>query len=192
VARQNLPSVGEQANLGGPAAGEVAARSASLVAAVADASRATWEQAGGVRAQALVLRRRALMLAQRDALDYARARAELDKRDGSRDFELGEAVRAAAQAPLELASLAADVAQLAASVAARGAGDLRADAAIAALLATGAARAAAHLVEINLIASADDEVTRAARAHVETAAAAAAAASMEELPGSARPVGERG
>ena len=64
--------------------------------------------------------------------------------------------------PLEIAEAAVDVASLAAVVAERGEQALRADAVAAALLAQGAARAAATLVEVNLgTTSADERVARA-------------------------------
>jgi hypothetical protein len=131
--------MGEQANLSGPAAGKVTGRAASLVATIVDASRPAWAQAGGARALALILRRQALAqrdaLTQRAAMDYARARAELGSRDGTRDLEFGEVVRAAAQAPVATAAIAAiavDIAQLAALLASPGAADRRAHAAAAA------------------------------------------------------------
>jgi hypothetical protein len=131
--------MGEQANLSGPAAGKVTGRAASLVATIVDASRPAWAQAGGARALALILRRQALAqrpaLTQRAAMDDARARAELGSRDGTRDLEFGEVVRAAAQAPVATAAIAAiavDIAQLAALLASPGAADRRAHAAAAA------------------------------------------------------------
>jgi formiminotetrahydrofolate cyclodeaminase len=75
--------------------------------------------------------------------------------------------------PLSIAATACDVAMLAAEVAARCNGDVRADAASGALLAHGAARAAAHLVEVNLAMGAEDP--RVARAHALARAAGAAA-----------------
>jgi hypothetical protein len=124
--------------LGGPAAREATARAASLVAPTVDASRPASEHTGGVRAQALILRRRALAqrdalrrrdaLTQRDALTLndTRARAEMGSRDRARDFEFGAAVRAAARAPV---ALAADTAQVAVLLASPGAADRRANAA---------------------------------------------------------------
>jgi formiminotetrahydrofolate cyclodeaminase len=79
-----------------------------------------------------------------------------------RDFNLGQALDRAADVPLAIAEAACDVAQLAAYVADHCEGDVRADAASAAALASGAARAAAHLVEVNLsMAEADVRVLNA-------------------------------
>ena len=68
---------------------------------------------------------------------------------------------------------AAEVAELAADLAARGNPTLRGDAATAALLAEAAARAAANLVAINLAEGMEDE--RLDRAHGLALAAGAAA-----------------
>jgi glutamate formiminotransferase/formiminotetrahydrofolate cyclodeaminase len=164
---------------GGPAAAIVAGLAATLTAAAADRSRDGWPEAGGARAQALALRRRILGLASEDAAAYAAARAALANRGGegeseSRDVELGETVRLAAEAPLQIGAVAADVAALAALVAAHGAPDVQTDAAIASLLAAAAAQSAARLVEINLVAGADPDLVQHARSHADTAARAAA------------------
>jgi formiminotetrahydrofolate cyclodeaminase len=174
---------------GGAVAALVAALAASLVAAAADRSRAEWGEAGGVRAQAQALHRRAVELAGRDAASYAVAREALAERvprserhapgsdQAARDWRLGEAVEQAAEPPLELAASAADIAALAAVVAAKGAGDVRADAAIAAVLGAAAARAAARLVRINLVVG-DQQPGNLAQDYAEAAAAAAAAAEV--------------
>ena len=62
----------------------------------------------------------------------------------------------AAEIPLEIARTAADVAEAAALVAELCDGVLRADAAGAAAPSAGAARAAAHLVQVNLVVTPDD------------------------------------
>ena len=77
---------------------------------------------------------------------------------------------------VQIAEAAGDVALLAALVAEIAPGAQRADAAGAAILAEGAARAAAQLVDVNLAARPGDE--RHARAHEAVAAAAAASASL--------------
>jgi formiminotetrahydrofolate cyclodeaminase len=170
---------------GGPIAGVIAALAASLAAAVADRSRADWEGAAGARAQAQALRRRALALAAGDVDAYAGARAALAQRGDAadprvRDVRLGDAVALAAQAPLQIAATAADIAQLACDVATHGSGELRADAVIAALVAEAAARAAAHLVEINLVAGADEQLVALARRQADAAATAAGAATRQD------------
>ena len=175
---------------GGAVAALVAALAASLAAAAADCSRDDWDEAPGARAQAQALKRRATELAERDRSDYALAKQALAERTGpslaggdhpprddARDWRLGEAVRDAAAPPLELAATAADIAQLAGSIAERGAGDVRADAVVAATLAAAASRAAAALVQVNLVVGGDREpALRAARRAEEAAAAAKLAA----------------
>jgi formiminotetrahydrofolate cyclodeaminase len=173
--------------ISGAVAALVTALAASLAAAAADRSRVDWDEAGGVRAQAQALRRRAVELAERDAVAYALAREAFAQRGDAtqptaaandqqeRDWRLGDAVERAAEPPLQLAATAADVAELARGIADRGAGDVRADALIAAGLAAAAARAAAHLVRINLVVGGDQQPAALAQSYAETAAIAAAA-----------------
>ncbi len=166
---------------GGAVAAVAAALAASLAASAADRSRAEWDEAAGARAQAQALRRRALALADQDAEAYADARAALAERGGAgdqagRDALIGDAVTIAAQLPLQIGATAADIAQLAGQIATHGNVDVRADATIGAALAAGAARGAAHLVEINLVAGADHQLVARARGQAQTAAGAAEAA----------------
>ena len=178
---------------GGSAVAQLVALAASTAASAADRSRQAWNEAGGARAQAQALHRRALELAERVEVAYAAAREALaqraataaegstDEHQHARDWRLGAAVEEAAQPPLELAASAADVAQLAQAIAARAADEVRADAVIAAELAAAAARSAARLVEINLIVGRDQRFIEAARRYAEMAAAAAAAADAIDL-----------
>ena len=152
---------------GGSAAALTVAFSARLVAMVARSTLA-WEEAAGVAAQANAIGERAVELAHTDgrvwedaltALRDAEAGAEDDPR---RDFALEQKLEAAAAAPLEIASLGADAAALAALAGERGDATYRADAAAAAALAAGGASAAAHLVRVNLgVRSADPRLARA-------------------------------
>jgi formiminotetrahydrofolate cyclodeaminase len=161
----------------GPAAALVTATAAALAAMASRSSRENWAEAGAAVAQAEALRARAVRLAGEDAAAlqaYLAAREAGEMRREARDFQLGQALDHAADVPLSIAATACDVAMLAAEVAARCNGDVRADAASGALLAHGAARAAAHLVEVNLATGAEDP--RVARAH-DLARAAGAAAS---------------
>lgn len=172
---------------GGPIAAIVAALAASLIAAAADRSRDQWDGAAGARAQAQALRRKALTLAEGDANAYADARAALAQRGGAgdqqtRNARIGEAVALAAYVPLEIGATAGDVAQLASEIATHGTGEVRADAAIAAILAAGAARAAAQLVEVNLVAGADEQLVALARRQAEAALAVAGLAAEEDSP----------
>ncbi|HSL64783.1 MAG TPA: cyclodeaminase/cyclohydrolase family protein [Gaiellaceae bacterium] len=140
----------------GSVAGVVVAMAAALTAMAARRSSGTWAQAGGAVAQAEALRRRATPLAQEDAEAYLEAVARLEQRASGRDAELGRALARAAEVPLLIAQVAADVAALAKEVAESGDPAVRGDATGAALLAQAAARAAAHLVEINLAAGPGD------------------------------------
>ena len=159
-----------------------ASLAASLAAAAADRSREEWDEAGGIRAQAQALGRRAAGLVDQDRLRYGQAREALDQRrsdapsDQIRDWSLGLAIRSAAEPPLELAATAADIAELSATIAQRGAGDVRPDAVIAAHLAAAAARAAAVLVRVNLVVGGDSEPALRAARYAEAAASAAASA----------------
>jgi formiminotetrahydrofolate cyclodeaminase len=152
---------------GGSAAALSVAFAARLVAMVARCSP-EWSDAVGVRAQANAISERAVELAHTDgrvwenaliALRDAQATAEDDPR---RDFVLEQKLEAAAAAPLEIASLGADAAELAALAGERGDATYRADAAAAAALAAGGAAAAAHLVRVNLgVRTSDARLARA-------------------------------
>ena len=168
-----------------PAAGSAAAIVAAAAAAVvAKAARRADDAGAGAQASALAERLNGLAALDADvfatALEALRQATERDDagEDGSasRDFQLGRTLEEAASVPLAIAEAAADVALLAAEVA-RSAPDseLAEDATAAAMLAGGAARAAAHLVSINL-ASRPADVTLA-----RAAAAAAAASAGSEL-----------
>ena len=131
----------------GPAAALVTAAAAALVAMAARCSRESWADSNAAVAQAESLRGRAGRLAQEDAdalQAFLTARKSADEpRRAARDFNLGQALDRAADVPLAIVEAACDVAQLGAHVAGRCEGDVRADAAAAAALAHGAARAAA-------------------------------------------------
>jgi formiminotetrahydrofolate cyclodeaminase len=166
---------------GGSAAALTVAFAAGLVAMAARASRGSWDDAAGVAAQALALQDRVAPLARADAeawddalLALRDARSADGDRNGRRgDRELELKLERAAAIPLEIAELGADAAQLAALVAELGDDAYRADAAAAAALAAGGARAAAHLVEVNLGVLEGDERLVRARASEQAAADAA-------------------
>src|SRR5437762_989169 len=143
----------------------------------ARSSRGAWADAGAAVAQAESLRARAARLAGEDAeaLDafLAARAATAESRPEARDFRLGQALFNAADVPLAIAETACDVALLAAHVAENCQSDLRADAASASVLAHGAARAAAHLVEVNLATAEGDDRVTSARSLVRAAGAAA-------------------
>ena len=98
---------------------------------VARCSRDSWDDAGGVAAQAHAIGERAVALAQhrRHAPGRRRSRRCATPRadeasDARRDFELEQKLESAAAVPLEIASLGADVAALAALAGEHGDGDV--------------------------------------------------------------------
>jgi formiminotetrahydrofolate cyclodeaminase len=153
---------------GGSLAARVTASAAELLAAIARASKKDWPEAGGVAAQAESLRDRVAPLAELSAQAYEHALSV----DGD-DYEVGRAYAKAAEPPLRIAEAAADVAELAAHVAAHADPARRADAVSAGLVAAGCARAAAELVAVNLTVSPDDERVRRVERLAEEAARAA-------------------
>jgi len=150
----------------GPLAAVVTSEAAAVVAAIA---RLSGDEAGAAQAESL--RARAQPLAAADAEAYVAAAAQLARPAGD-DFALGRLLEEAADVLLSIADAAADVAELAGAVADRCSPPLRPDAVGAATLAEAAARAAAHLVEINLAVTPTDARTARARAAVEAASAA--------------------
>jgi formiminotetrahydrofolate cyclodeaminase len=135
----------------------------------------SWADAAGVAAQAYAISDRAVELARtdgkawEDALLALRDAEAAPTADPRRSDALERKLDLAAEAPLEIASLGADAAELATVAAEQGVPTYRADAAAAAALAAGAAAAAAHLVKVNLGIRAQDP--RLARALVTEEAA---------------------
>lgn len=166
----------EPAPAGGSAAALGVAMAAALIAKVAKASP-DWAEARAIVAQAERLRRRTAPLAQSDSDAYEEALAALHLPDQLesevRDMSLGQVLARAAEIPLVIAEAGADVACLAAEVADRGTPERRGDSIAAALIAEGAARAAANLVAVNLTVTVKDERVLRARAVTEVASAAA-------------------
>jgi formiminotetrahydrofolate cyclodeaminase len=136
---------------GGSALGFAVATGAAVLAMAARESGAA-----GLSAQAEALRARTAPLAQLDAETYDKALASRDGKDAlrpeQRDWEIGSAFARAAEPPLEIARAGADVAELAAQLAATGDLRVRADALAAAALGVAAARGAVSLVAANLTA----------------------------------------
>lgn len=166
-----------------PGAGSVAAIGAALAAAVSESvARLSTEAAGDAgeaATRAAELRERLILLADANAAAYEEATRSLGREapdDPVRDARLASDLALAAYTPLSIAEVAADTAELAATLAQGANPDVRADAVVAACLAEAAARGAAHLVRINLGMSPGDERTGAAEAHAEAAAAARARA----------------
>ena len=152
---------------GGSAAALTVAFAARLVSMVARCSP-EWDEAAGVAAQANAIGERALDLAHTDGRAWEDALAALWSAetaagdDPRKSFELEQKLEAAASAPLEIASLGADVAALAAEVGERCDATYRADAAAGAALAAGGSAAAAHLVRVNLgVRPSDPRLARA-------------------------------
>jgi methenyltetrahydrofolate cyclohydrolase len=172
----DLLAAEEPSPAGGSAAALCVAMAAALLAKVAKASP-DWPDARAVVAQAERLRRRTAPLAQSDADVYEEALAALHLPEQLepevREMALGQVLARAAEIPLVIAEAGADVACLAAQVADRGTPERRGDAVAAALIAEGAARAAANLVAVNLTVTPEDE--RALRAQAVTDVASAAA-----------------
>lgn len=165
---------------GGSALAAALAGAAAVVQMAARLSVESWPDAAGVAAQAESLRERAAGIVDEDAeafrraLEAQKASPDADPSAERRDFALGQALAAAAEPPLQLARLAADVAELSAAVAERGEPRVHADVAAAAALAAGVAHGAREIVAVNLTATpGDPRVEEAAQlaAAAETAAA---------------------
>ena len=170
-----------------PGGGSVAALSAAMAAGlVVMAARAHGEL--GLAAQAHGLRERLVVLAEEDAeaLEHALeglARQTPEGRQEARDFSLGRALRRAADQPVLIAEAAEDVALAAAELASRIEGPVKADAAVAAVIAEAAARVAAHLVQINLATvEGDERLVRALDAAGSASVAARKAAPQPLAP----------
>jgi formiminotetrahydrofolate cyclodeaminase len=148
---------------GGSALGFAVATGAAVLAMAARVSGAT-----GLGAQAEALRARTAPLAQLDAETYGEALASRGGkqalRSDQRDWEIGRAFARAAEPPLEIARAGADVAELAAQLAATGDPRVRADALAAAALGAAGARGAVSLIAANLTAlEGDPRVAEAER-----------------------------
>ena len=158
------------------AAGALATAAAAAARALGDIARASNEAA--MAAQAEVLRLRVAGTAKINALRYPRALAAQETTaslpEDQRDWEIGLAYARAAEPPLELARIAADIAELADALARSSEPALRPDAVAAAQLAAGTARGAVTLVAINLTAATTDERVAEARRCAEIADQAAA------------------
>ena len=126
-----------------------------------------------VRREARTLRRRLLELAEADADGYEPVlqAMRMPEKHPQREAKLEAARSKASEVPLATAEAAAEIAALAAETARTGNQHLAGDAVTGALLAEGACRAAAQLVEINLVGRDDPRVTRAGDAARRAAAA---------------------
>jgi methenyltetrahydrofolate cyclohydrolase len=169
----------EPAPASGSAAALLVAMAAALIAKVARGSP-DWLAAGAAVAQAERLRKRTTKLAQADADAYEEALAALHLPEGLekqvRDMAIGGMLGRTLEVLLAIAEAGADVATLGAVAVERGALDRRPDAVAASVLADAGARAAAYLVEVNLVVTPDDERVQRARAASEVASTAARSA----------------
>ena len=179
AARQPAPGAGATAAV-------AVAMAAGLVSMAARYSGDRLERAEEVVARAETLRRRAAPLAQADARAYQRVieamalPSELDSQGrASRRQAIRRALEGAADVPLQIAEIGADVAELAATVAESGNPNLRGDGITAGLLAASATRSAAVLVGIN-VGDRDERTLQAVRL-AETATAAAQRAATADL-----------
>jgi formiminotetrahydrofolate cyclodeaminase len=167
-----------------PGAGSTAALVCSMAAALLEMTAAfdttPMGSACGVRAGAL--RGRALELAERELHSYepVLAALRLPASDPDREARIASAMAAASTAPLAIASVAAQLAGIAAETVDGVSDQLVGEAVVASELAEGACRAAARLVQINLAGAPGDPrltevaglVKAAAEARAETLAKA--------------------
>jgi methenyltetrahydrofolate cyclohydrolase len=166
-----------------PSGGAVAALAVALAAGLCEMSAGLsarqLPEAQRLAEQARRLRGRAAPLAQADAEAYRAVIAALRAPDTAVPGQprLAAALSQACVVPMEVAETGAEVAALAAAVAAEGNPNVRGDAVTAALLAAAGSRAAAALVRINLAGAEGDD--RPARAERLAAGAAHCAAGAE-------------
>jgi formiminotetrahydrofolate cyclodeaminase len=162
---------------GGATSAASLAMAADLVAGLARRS-ADWEEGPAAAAQAAALRRRAASLARENTATFATAMAALRPAAGAPvgQGRLRPALEAAADVPLRVAQLGADVAHLARHVGRFGDQDGRVDAMVAADIAAACATGAARLVEVNLAVLEGDARLVRARAAADAARREAAAA----------------
>jgi len=153
-----------------PGGGAAAAAGCALGAALAEMA-ARFAGRDDDAARAAGWRADALRLGEADLTAYAPVleAQRLAPDDPRRDARLTAARGAAAEVPLAIAQTAAQVAELSRALARAGRPGLVGDALAGADLATGAARAAARLVEINLAGAPDDPRLELARAAVARA-----------------------
>jgi formiminotetrahydrofolate cyclodeaminase len=165
---------------GGCSAAWTAALAAGLVEMAASFTLARPKYAGvhqrmlAIHRQAATLRREALDLAESDGAAYAPVidALKLPPQHPDRARRLAEARSSASATPLRLTEVAAHVATLATETALTGSEHLRGDAVTGAVLAEGASRAAARLVEINLADHPEDPRLEEAAAAVRRASSA--------------------
>ena len=166
----------EPAPGGGASAAVTVALAAALTAMAARFSTEHLADADELAAGADRLRDEIVLLAPADAAAYGRV---LDAQRAPRDDEevrrreIREALTEAADVPLSIVGIGAEVGGIAARLVEGGNPNLRGDAATAAVLAAAGVRAAATLVEINVSAGGADDGRLARAADLRATAAAA-------------------
>lgn len=175
----------EPAPGGGASAAVTVALAAALAAMAARFSTEQLAEAETLAAKAEEARGRALPLARDDAAAYGRVlnayRTPRDDEEGRRRT-IRQALSEAADVPLSIAEIGAEVTGLSARLAVEGNPNLKGDAVAAATLAAAGARAAVALVEINILAAGADDDHRLSRAR-ELLAATAASQDLVEKAG---------
>ena len=155
----------EPAPGGGASAAVAVALAAALTAMAARFSTGHLDDAEAIAGKAEELRSRVMPLARADAAAYGRVldayRIPHDDDEEERRRRIREALSEAADVPLSIAEVGAEVASKAARLVEEGNPNLRGDAVTAIVLAGAGVRAAATLVEINVSAGgADDRLPR--------------------------------
>jgi methenyltetrahydrofolate cyclohydrolase len=166
----------EPAPGGGASAAVAVALAAALTAMAARFATEYLADAEGLAARADGLRAEVVPLAQADAAAYGRVldayRTPRDDEEGRRR-KIRDALTEAADVPLSIAGIGAEVAGNAARLVEEGNPNLRGDAVTAVALAGAGVRAAVTLVEINVSAGGDDDGRLARAAEFRATAAAA-------------------
>jgi methenyltetrahydrofolate cyclohydrolase len=166
----------EPAPGGGASAAVTVALAAALTAMAARFSTGHLADADELAGRADGLRGEVVVLARADAAAYGRVldayRTSRDDKEARRR-EIWEALTEAADVPLSIAGIGAEVAGIAARLAEEGNPNLRGDAITAAVLAGAGVRAAATLVEINISAGGADDGRLSRAAELRATAAAA-------------------
>jgi len=179
----------EPAPGGGASAAVAVALAAALTAMAARFSTEHLADADGLAGRAEGLRGEVVLLARADAVAYGRVldanRAPRDVGEEERRQRIREALTEAADVPLSIAGIGAEVVGISARLAEEGNPNLRGDAVTAAVLAGAGVRAAATLVEINVSAGGADDGRLSRVAELRATAAAA----QEAAEGAGVPAG---
>ena len=148
----------------GASSAMVVALAAGLAAMAAGLSHRQLPDAEALAARAVELQERAKPLARKDAEAYGAVleARRLPSDDPARPAAVRDALSAATDVPLEIATVGAEVLDIASEVAGRGNPNLKGDAVTGCLLAQAGVRAALVLVQLNLTDPEDPRHVRAA------------------------------